>query len=95
MIEIHLYGLLRRMVRGSSADQNTILTIDFIGRETFGELLQRFGLDVSEIGDCFINGRLAFPDDVIKDGDRIGLFPFNMRLIDGGLELKYSPHKRQ
>jgi hypothetical protein len=46
------------------------------------------------MGDCFINGKLARQSDRVEDGDRIGLFPFNMRLIDGGMELKYSPHRR-
>lgn len=33
--------------------------------------------------------------DLVKNRDRIGLFPQNMRLIDGGMELKYSQHRRE
>ncbi|MBN2229211.1 MAG: MoaD/ThiS family protein [Candidatus Thorarchaeota archaeon] len=94
MIEIHLYGLLRRIVPYSSASDDTILTIGPVEKEVLHQLIERIGLDISALGDCFINGRLALFSDEIKSGDRVGLFPFNMRLIDSGMELKYSPHKR-
>ncbi|MBD3157443.1 MAG: hypothetical protein GF309_01520 [Candidatus Lokiarchaeota archaeon] len=54
----------------------------------------KLDLDASEIGDCFINGKLARLSDPIEDGDRIGLFPFNMKLIDGGMHLRYHPQRR-
>ncbi len=94
MIEIHLYGLLREIVPGSTASEDTILKIESRENEEFHQLVRRLGLDTSDIGDCFINGKLAHKSDSVKTGARVGLFPFNMRLIDGGMELKYSPHKR-
>jgi hypothetical protein len=94
MIEIHLYGLLREIVPGSIASEDTILKIESQENEEFRQLIDRLGLDISDIGDCFINGKLAQQYDRINNGDRVGLFPFNMRLIDGGMELKFSPHKR-
>jgi molybdopterin converting factor small subunit len=94
MIEIHLYGLLRAIVSGSTASEETVLKIESRDVEKFQEFVSRLGLDISELGDCFINGNLALQSDAVKDGDRVGLFPFNMCLIDGGMELKFSPHKR-
>jgi hypothetical protein len=94
IVEIHLYGLLRNMIPGSTASEDTVLQIESRENEEFHELVSRLGLDVSDIGDCFINGKFAQNCDKVKNGDRVGLFPFNMRLIDGGMELKYSPHKR-
>jgi molybdopterin converting factor small subunit len=94
MIEIHLYGLLREIVPGSTASEDTVLLIESQESEEFHQLVHRVGFDISDIGDCFINGNLARQSDKVKAGDRVGLFPFNMRLIDGGMELKYSPHKR-
>jgi hypothetical protein len=94
MIEIHLYGSLRGLVPGSTASEDTILKIESRGNEEFYQLVSRLGLELLDIGDCFINGKLAHQSDCIKTGDRVGLFPFNMRLIDGGMELKFSHHKR-
>ncbi|NHI90289.1 MAG: MoaD/ThiS family protein [Candidatus Thorarchaeota archaeon] len=94
MIDVHLYGHLRKMVPDSKANEDTILLIEFEEGESFQELVERLGLEISNIGDCFINGRLAHHSDIVKNGDRIGLFPYNMRLIDGGMELKYSPYRR-
>lgn len=88
MLEIHLYGNLRAMVQGSSPSEDTVLTCKHETGETFSELVHRLGLTMMELGDCFINGALAKPSDVLKDGDRIGLFPFNMVLLCGGQHLK-------
>ncbi len=94
MIEIHLYGILREMVPGSRVDEDTALYTDFREGEEFHQLVNRLGLKISDIGDCFINGTIAGQSEYVRDGDRIGLFPYNMRLVDGGMELKYSPHRR-
>ncbi|MFX1578750.1 MAG: hypothetical protein ACFFBJ_03820 [Promethearchaeota archaeon] len=59
MIEIHLYGLLREMVSGSNATEDTILLIESEDDETFRDMIHRLGLDISRIGDCFINGKLT------------------------------------
>jgi molybdopterin converting factor small subunit len=94
MIEVRLYGLLRAMVEGSKADEDTIMYCEFKEGETFSEFLGRLELEKKDLGDCFINGNLAKPDDILHTGDRVGLFPFNMALIDGGMHLKYHPHRR-
>jgi hypothetical protein len=94
MIEVRLYGVLREIVPNSSASEDTILHIEALEDEKFHHFVQRLGLKTTDIGDCFINGKLALPDDRVQFGNRIGLFPYNMRLIDGGMELKYSPHRR-
>lgn len=94
MIEVHLYGILRMIVPGSTPNENTVLYVESRKDEEFQHFIRRIGLDFTKLGDCFINGVLAISTDIVQSGDRVGLFPFNMRLIDGGMELKYSPHKR-
>ncbi len=94
MIEVHLYGILRSLVEGSRASEDTIMRVETVEGERFIDFIVRLGLDASQIGDCFINGILAKSDDVIHDADRIGLFPYNMVLIDGGMHMKYHPHRR-
>jgi len=88
MIEIHLYGILRDLVKGSCASEDTVLRVKYTRGETFEQLVARLELARKDLGDCFINGTLAKHSDVLHDGDRIGLFPFNMRLLCGGQYLK-------
>ncbi|MHA1389227.1 MAG: hypothetical protein ACTSR9_12410 [Candidatus Thorarchaeota archaeon] len=79
---------MRFLVPGSSASEDTTMMLDFIENETFAQLVKRLGFQSDDIGDCFIDGTLAKPDYVMKDGDRLGLFPFNMVLLCGGQHLK-------
>ena len=88
MIEVHLYGCLRDLVPGSCASEDTVMHLEFKEEETFLDFISRLGLKKDDIGDCFIDGTLAKPKDKIKDGARIGLFPFNMVLLCGGQHLK-------
>ncbi len=88
MIDIHLYGCLRKLVEGSTASEDTVFYLDAIENETFSEMISRLNLTMKDLGDCFLNGTLVKPDDIVEDGDRIGLFPFNMVLLCGGQHLK-------
>ena len=94
-INVHLYGKLRRLVEGSRPDEDTVLQLEYVERETFEELIQRIGLERSDIGDCFIDGTLAKPDSVIPNGARVGFFPFNMVLLCGGQHLKVHGYTRE
>jgi len=69
MIEIHLYGLLREIIPGSSASEDTVLQIESQENEEFHQLVHRLGLDIEDMGDCFINGKLAHKSDSVKTGD--------------------------
>jgi hypothetical protein len=94
MIEVHLYGRLRDLVAGSRPDEDTVMHCDYKEGERFADLLTRLGLEPKDVGDCFVNGILAKAEVVLQPNDRVGLFPFNMVLIDGGMHLKYHPHRR-
>jgi hypothetical protein len=87
-IEVHLYGTLRSLVPGSRPDEDTVLRLDSVPDENFSGLIARLGLKSSDLGDCFIDGTLAKPSDLIPEGARVGLFPFNMVLLCGGQHLK-------
>jgi hypothetical protein len=82
-------------VQGSRPDEDTILRLDYIENERFEEMVARLGLQRSDIGDCFLNGTLVKPDDVIPTGARVGLFPFNMVLLCGGQHLKGHGYTRE
>ena len=93
-IDIHLYGRLRKLVKGSRSDEDTILRFEYVENEKFDELIERLGLQRSDIGDCFLNGTLVKPKDEIPKGARVGLFPFNMVLLCGGQHLKGHGYTR-
>ncbi|TFF92768.1 hypothetical protein EU546_07195 [Candidatus Thorarchaeota archaeon] len=94
-VEIHLYGMLRKMVEGSRPDEDTVMRVTHIPGETFEELVKRIGLTQDSLGDCFIDGTLAKPNHVVSSGARVGLFPFNMVLLCGGQHLKGHGYTRK
>lgn len=76
------------MVLESCASEDTKVMYDFIEGETFKMFINRIGLQMSDLGDCFINGTLAKENTPLSDNDRVALFPFNMVLLCGGQHLK-------
>ncbi|TFG12253.1 hypothetical protein EU537_09915 [Candidatus Thorarchaeota archaeon] len=88
MIQVHLYGQLRRLVENSHACEDTVIEIPYKEGMTFRDIVRYLGLDEKDLGDCFIDGMLAKMDDTVQDDARIGLFPYNMVLLCGGQHLK-------
>ena len=73
MIELYLYGDVKKLVSSSIPDVNTILIFDYVEGEDFKELLNRLGLKPKDVGECYINNTLADPKNLIHDGDTIEL----------------------
>ena len=73
MIEVLLYGNIKEIVRENIPNANAILLCDYIEGENFQDLLQRLGLTMTDVGDCYINNNLADPSNVIHDRDTIEL----------------------
>ncbi|NHJ15195.1 MAG: hypothetical protein EAX95_16050 [Candidatus Thorarchaeota archaeon] len=73
MIEVLLYGNVREIVKEKMPNSNTILLFDYIEGEHFQDLLHRLGLKLEDVGDCYINGALADPDNEIRDLDTVEL----------------------
>ena len=68
MIEVRFFATLRQG-RGKIAE---------IGAEevsTAGELLRRFDIPAEEVSILLINGFHSKPEDPVKDGDVVSLFP--------------------
>ena len=68
MIEVRFFATLREG-RGKIAE---------IGAEevsTAGELIRRFDIPAEEVSILLINGFHSRPEDPVKDGDVISLFP--------------------
>ena len=58
MIEIYLYGKLRRYAKNTQANQESVIKIEIQPDETIESLLARVGISVDEIYHIFVNSRL-------------------------------------
>lgn len=58
MIEVRLFGSLRRVVEDWRPASDTIVHLPVQGGETIGLVLARVGIDPEEVSHVFLNGRL-------------------------------------
>jgi hypothetical protein len=63
MVEIHLYGKLRRYVEEFRPGQDTVLLLEPEHADTLGLLLERSGIPVDEINHIFFNAKLLATRD--------------------------------
>lgn len=70
---VKLSTTLRGQVPGY--DPNVGLDLEFVPNESAQGLIRRLGLDPARIKIIMVNGLSAAPDQELKDGDRVGLFP--------------------
>ncbi|MFW9848642.1 MAG: hypothetical protein ACFFF4_05845 [Candidatus Thorarchaeota archaeon] len=81
MIEVYLYGNLREIAERKLNEVSTIMTFEFVEGERFQDCLNRLGLEMTDVGDCYINRILATPDDIIQDRDSLELNPIEKNPI--------------
>ena len=82
MLELHLYGKLRKHAADTDPTAESILTVDFLDGDTVGSIIERIGIPQRDLGsNLFVNGRYADLSSTLQDGDRIGLFPDDMQLL--------------
>ena len=82
MIEVHLYGKLRRFGAEQDARSDSIVEIPWREGDTVGAIVGRIGIPLEELGaNLFRNGRYVTLDSPLADGDRLGLFPDDMQLL--------------
>jgi len=82
LIEVHLYGRLRRLAAQSGVWRPSIAWVD-LQEGTVAQVMEALGVGPEEVSNIFINGRYdpAAPDQTVRSGDRIGLFPPDMRML--------------
>ena len=73
MIEVLLYGDLKKKVVEHIPDASAIMLCDYVEGEHFQDLLHRLGLNLEIVGDCYINYAPANPDSAIHDLDTVEL----------------------
>lgn len=82
MIEVHLYGKLRRFAKEQSASGKSIVRVAVEEGDTIDDVARRLGITREDLGrNIFLNGQLSALSREVQDGDRLGLFPDDMSLL--------------
>jgi len=82
MIEIHLYGKLRRFSEQKSPLHESIVYVDARDGDTIRNIVKRLGIPMDELGrNIFLNGEYSGLERPVKDEDRLGIFPDDMTLL--------------
>lgn len=81
MIEVRLYGKLRRFAPQKAVDANSVLLLPAQPNETIGSVLRRGGIDAKDTSHLFLNGELSALTRKVSDGDRLGVFPDDMSVL--------------
>ena len=58
MIELHLYGDLRRYGQEKTTGSQSVVQLPIGNSEAVGSVLREVGIDPSEVGQIFLNGKL-------------------------------------
>ena len=58
MIEVHLYGDLRRYAEETSTGNKAVVQLSTNNQETVGDVLSQIGIDPAEVGHVFLNHQL-------------------------------------
>lgn len=82
MIEVHLYGKLRRFSDDRNPRRESIVHVPVKDEDTIGDIIGRIGIPMPEIGrNVFLNGEYSRLSRPVRGGDRLGLFPDDMQLL--------------
>ncbi len=82
MIEVHLYGKLRRFTDNQDPSRDSITYIPVEAGDTIGDIIRRIGIPFEALGsNIFLNGEYSALGGIVKDGDRLGIFPNDMQLL--------------
>jgi len=58
MLEIHLYGSLRRYAPDSRPDRESVVRVEPQPKDTVGIMLEQLGISVEQVYHIFLNGAL-------------------------------------
>ncbi len=82
MIEVHLYGKLRRFSDNQDPTRDSIIYIPVEEGDTIENIIRRIGIPHEALGsNIFLNGEYSALERKVKDGDRLGVFPNDMQLL--------------
>ena len=81
MIELHLYGKLRRFTPSLEIQGDSVVMVSCQPGDSIGDILTRLGIPHSETSNIFLNGDLCALTKQVEDGQRVGVFPDDMALL--------------
>ncbi|GFP27809.1 hypothetical protein HKBW3S43_01340 [Candidatus Hakubella thermalkaliphila] len=83
MLEVRLYGELRRYAEDRRVASESILLVPVQDGDTVEDVVRRIGIEPEDISNIFLNGRYSACALTlrVKEGDRLGIFPRNMGLL--------------
>jgi molybdopterin converting factor small subunit len=82
MIEVRLYGKLRRFTDNQDPSRDSIVYVSVEEGDTIEKIVRRIGIPLEEIGNnIFLNGEYSALERQVTDGDRLGIFPDDMQLL--------------
>jgi len=82
MIEVHLYGKLRRFTDNQEPSRDSIIYTPVEEGDTIEDIIRRIGIPLEAVGsNIFLNGEYSALGRKVKDGDRLGIFPKDMQLL--------------
>jgi len=82
MIEVYLYGKLRRFTDNLDPSRDSITHIATKKGDSIADIIQRIGIPDNEAGtNIFLNGEYSPQSRKINNGDRLGVFPDDMPMI--------------
>lgn len=82
LIEVHLYGKLRRFTGNLDPARESIVHVPAKNGDTIGDVAQRIGIPDKDLGpNIFLNGEYSALSRQVNNGDRLGLFPDDMQLL--------------
>ena len=82
MIEVHLYGKLRRFTDSQDPSSDSIINVPVNHGDSIASITQRIGIPPGELGtNIFLNGEYSALERKVSDGDRLGIFPDDMKLL--------------
>jgi molybdopterin converting factor small subunit len=82
MIEVHLYGKLRRFTDNQDPSRDSIIYVPVKDGNTIDDITRHIGIPHEDLGsNIFLNGEYSALERKVKDGDRLGIFPREMQLL--------------
>ncbi len=82
MVEVHLYGSLRRFAPDQDPLHESVLRMPAVSADTIGSVVRRIGIPEQELSaNVFLNGEYSALTRPVQTTDRLALFPRDMGLL--------------
>lgn len=82
MIEVHLYGKLRRFAPSQDPTRDSVAHVPVKEEDTISDVLLRLGVPLKEVGsNIFLNWQYSGLKRRVQKDDRLAVFPDDMQLL--------------